>query len=149
MSGATRCQPQTSFDIQPQTSFDIQPQTSFDISSTYHARVRVSGAVAFDKGCYIGQELTARTKFRGEVCLFIAPPCFPLRCTSAALHFAQLRQVRKRLFCLEHPQSRAELLKCFNGESALELQLPARASPLYIAGVKMIVLDALCAKELK
>ena len=27
-----------------------------------------SGAVAFDKGCYIGQELTARTKFRGEVC---------------------------------------------------------------------------------
>jgi folate-binding protein YgfZ len=29
-----------------------------------------SGAVVFDKGCYIGQELTARTKFRGEVCSF-------------------------------------------------------------------------------
>ena len=30
-----------------------------------------SGAVVFDKGCYIGQELTARTKFRGEVCSFL------------------------------------------------------------------------------
>jgi folate-binding protein YgfZ len=38
-----------------------------DTAHSPHALAHISGAVAFDKGCYIGQELTARTKFRGEV----------------------------------------------------------------------------------
>jgi hypothetical protein len=50
--------------------------------------------------------------------------------------FFQFRQVRKRLFALERVGIHAQLLKCFNGESALEQTEPiTRGCPLYIAGV--------------
>jgi hypothetical protein len=54
----------------------------------------------------------------------------------------QLHQVRKRLFSLESEESRAQFLKCFNGEGAPEQKDPlTRGCPLYIAGVNGIVVE--------
>ncbi|MBE7638546.1 folate-binding protein [Sneathiella sp. P13V-1] len=47
----------------PEGSEDIQPEKNFLLEANFE---ELNG-VSFSKGCYIGQELTARTKFRAKI----------------------------------------------------------------------------------
>lgn len=47
----------------PEGSADLKPESSALLESNYDAL----NAIAWDKGCYMGQELTARTRYRGLV----------------------------------------------------------------------------------
>jgi len=42
------------------------------------------GGIAWDKGCYMGQELTARTKYRGLVKRRLVPVAFTGRARGSA-----------------------------------------------------------------
>ena len=56
-----------------QTILGVCPGSDLEGRLPLECNLDLLGAVDFDKGCYLGQELTARTKFRGQVRKRILP----------------------------------------------------------------------------
>jgi folate-binding protein YgfZ len=76
---------------------DLIPQKSFP----FEVNLDVFNAISFNKGCYLGQELTTRTKFRGETrkrllpCRLALPldPEQPLTLTKESKEIGEIRSI--------------------------------------------------------
>lgn len=76
---------------------DLIPQKSFP----FEVNLDVFNAISFNKGCYLGQELTTRTKFRGETrkrllpCRLAFPlnPEHPLTLTKESKEIGEIRSM--------------------------------------------------------